>query len=155
MLSLLRTTPNHVQPEGGSAAERFFRRGVKSKLPNRIITQLDQNALIRQRHEKQIRIAQQKGRTSKDQFNLQDRVIVQDMTSKRWILKGEVTSVRYADDGSIQSYEISSDDGTKYIPNKRYIKHDRNMNAIRKVVRFQLADEAEQAGPPLRKSRAT
>ena len=128
---------------------------MKSKLPNSIIRQLDHNALIRQCHEKQIRIAQEKGRTSKDQFHLQDKVIVQDMTSKRWIHKGEVTSVRYADDGSIQSHEISSDDGTKYIRNKRFIKHDRNMNAIRKVVRFQLADEGEQAGPPLRKSRAT
>ena len=105
-----------------------------------------------------MKIAQEKGRTSKDQFQLQDKVIVQDMASKRWIHKGEVTSLRHADDGSIQSYEISSADGTKYIRNKRYIKHDRIMNAIRKVVRFQLADEGEHAGdtgPPLRKSRAT
>ena len=127
---------------------------MKSKLPNSIIRQLDHNALIRQRHEKQIRIAQQKGRTSKDHFNLQDRVIVQDMLTKRWTIKGEVASVRYADDGSIQSYEISSDEGMKYVRNKRYIKHDRNMNVIRKVVRFQLADEGEQAGPTLGKSGA-
>ena len=139
---------DHVRPVGGSAAERFFRRGVKSKLPNSIIRQLDQNALIRQRHAKQIRIAQQKGRSSKDQFTIQDKVIVQDMMTKRWTIKGDVTSVRY--DNSIQSYEITSDDGTKYVRNKRFIKHDRSMNAIRKVVRF--ADEGEQAGPPLNRA---
>ena len=32
---------NHEQVQGGSAAQRFFRRGVKSKLPNSIIRELD------------------------------------------------------------------------------------------------------------------
>ena len=137
---------NHIQPEGGSAAERFFRRGVKSKLPNSIIRQLDHNALIKQRSDKQVRIAQQKGRSSKDQFAPEDRVIIQDMLTKRWTIKGTVKQARIADDSSIQSYEIESDDGTTYIRNKRYVKHDRAMNAIRRVVRF--ADEGEQAGLP-------
>ena len=140
---------NHIQPEGGSAAERFFRRGVKSKLPNSIIRQLDHNALIKQRSDKQVRIAQQKGRSSKDEFAPEDRVIIQDMHTKRWTIKGTVKLARPADDNSIQSYEIETDDGTTFLRNKRYVKHDRNwaMNRIARVVRF--ADEGEQPGLPL------
>ena len=105
--------------------------------------QLDHNALIKQRSDKQVRIAQQKGRSSKDEFAPEDSVIIQDMQTKRWTIKGTVKQARIADDNSIQSYEIESDDGTTYLRNKRY---DRAMNAIRRVVRF--ADEGEQAGLP-------
>ena len=134
---------NHIQPEGGSAAERFFRRGVKSKLPNSIIRQLDHNALIKQRSDKQVRIAQQKGRSSKDQFIPEDRVIIQDMLSKRWTIKGTVKQVRIAQDKSIQSFKTESGDGTLFVKSKSYVKNDRSMNAITKVVQF--ADEVEQA----------
>ena len=116
--------------KGVQLLSAFFRRGVKFKLPNSIIRKLGHRALIKQRHDRQIRIAQEKGRTSKDQFQLQDKVIVQDMNSKRWIHHGEVTDLRHADDDSIQSYEIT---------------------------KIQVADEGEHAGdtgPPLRRSRA-
>ena len=52
---------NHVQRgEEGSAAQRFFRRGVRTLLPNSIVREIDHRQLIKARHEKQSRIAMEK-----------------------------------------------------------------------------------------------
>jgi hypothetical protein len=52
---------NHEQVQGGSAAQQFVCIGVRSKLPNSIIRELDHHVLIKQRHDRRIRITQEKG----------------------------------------------------------------------------------------------
>ena len=75
---------NHVQSDGsGTAAQRFFRRGVRTLLPNSIVREVDHRQLIQKRHEKQVKIATAKGRTSKDVFVNGDKVRVQDHNSGR------------------------------------------------------------------------
>ena len=66
---------NHVQQDGsGTPAQRFFRRGVRTMLPNSIVREVDHRALIKKRHEKQVKIAQEKGRSSADIFMKDDKV---------------------------------------------------------------------------------
>ena len=146
---------NHEQKgDAGSAAKRFFRRGVRTLLPNSIVREIDHRSLIKARHDKQTRIAEEKGRSSKDTFEVGDSVLIQDQLTKRWILKGEISELRIADDGSTQSYQVRMNDGSLFLRNKRFIKHDSGSVTIKKRVHFQLkptADEVvEKAGPTLR-----
>ena len=147
---------NHVQRgDAGSAAQRFFRRGVRTLLPNSIVREIDHRQLIKARHEKQTRIATEKGRSSKDSFKVGDKVVIQDHLTRRWTLKGEINDLRIADDGSTQSYEVRMNDGALFLRNKRFIKHDSGSATIKKRVHFQQeprADEVvERAGPVLRR----
>ena len=51
----------HRQKDQGSPHERFFRRGVRNKLPNSIEREIDHRVLIERRHEKQVKLAKMKG----------------------------------------------------------------------------------------------
>ena len=97
----------------------------------------------------------EKGRSSKDSFLPKDKVVIQDHLTKRWNLKGEINDLRIADDGSTQSYEIRMNNGSLFLRNKRFIKHDSGSATIKTRVHFQLdprADEVvEKAGPVLRR----
>ena len=115
---------NHVQDNCGSASERFFKRGPRTILPNSINRQIEHQDLIKARHQKQERIAKQKGRKSKDSFRVGDRVVLQNPLSKRWTDLGEVTLQRTADDGTHQSFEITLDSGPVRLRNKRFMKHE-------------------------------
>ena len=125
-------------------------------LPNSIVREVDHRALIKKRHEKQVKIAQEKGRSSTDVFMKDDKVTVQDHRSGKWVHKGVISGSRMSDDGSVQSYTIEMSDGSgELLRNKRYIKHD-VWPVTRKSVRFTLdnteADEviatADQAPLP-------
>ena len=132
---------NHVQSDGsGTAAQRFFRRGVRTRLPNSIVREIDHRQLIQKRHEKQVKIATAKGRTSKDVFMNDDKVVIQDHKTGKWTLKGVISGARDADDGTVQSYTIQMNDGGEFIRNKCFIKHD----VWPKTVRFQLNTEADE-----------
>ena len=79
---------NHVQRgNSGSAAQRFFRRGVRTRLPNSIEREIDHRQLIKSRHEKQLKLALAKGRTSTKQFLIDDKVVVQHHTTGKWTEK--------------------------------------------------------------------
>ena len=136
---------NHVQSDGsGTAAQRFFRRGVRTLLPNSIVREVDHRALIKKRHEKQMKIAQEKGRSSKDVFKIGDLVTVQDHKSGKWCHKGKISGSRLADDGSVQSHTVEMSDGSgELLCNKRFIKHD-IWPVTRKSVRFTLNTEADE-----------
>ena len=134
---------NHVQNDGtGTAAQRFFRRGVRTRLPNSIVREIDHRQLIQKRHEKQVKIATEKGRTSKDIFMNDDKVVIQDHKTGKWTLKGVISGTRVADDGTVQSYTIQMNDGNEFIRNKCYIKHD--VWPPSRNVRFQLNSEADE-----------
>ena len=137
---------NHVQNDGsGTAAQRFFRRGVRTLLPNSIIREVDHRALIKKRHEKQMKIATQKGRSSKDAFKIGDLVSVQDNKSGKWCHKGKISECRLADDGYVQSHMIEMSDGSgSILRHQRFIKHD-IWPVARQSVRFSLNSEADEA----------
>ena len=129
-------------------------------LPNSIVREIDHRNLIKKRHEKQVKIAQEKGRASKDVFMENDKVTIQDHKSGKWTQKGVISGTRMSDDGSVQSYTIKMNDGSgELLRNKCFIKHD-VWPVTRKSVRFALdnteADEVIAAAnlAPLPASQA-
>ena len=126
----------HRQRVQGSPHERFFRRGVRNRLPNSIDREIDHRVLIARRHEKQIKLAQMKGRSAADVFEENDKVLLQDPVTKRWSKEATVVGKRTAEDGSTQSYEIQLESGNVSIRNKKYIKHASAQLPRGKKVRF-------------------
>ena len=67
---------------------------------------IDHRVLIERRHEKQVKLAKIKGRTSADGFEENDKVLLQDPVTKRWSQQATVVAKREAEDGTSQSYEV-------------------------------------------------
>ena len=140
---------NHIQPDCGSACERFFRRGPRTPLPNSINREVEHCNLIKAHHQKQEKIAKDNGRTSKDKFEIGDRVVIQNPKTKRWTEYGTVNLKRTADDGTHQSFEINLDTGGSALHNKSFMKHA--AQELRKQVSFNIdADTPETSGPTTR-----
>ena len=59
---------NHVSPGQDSASMRFLGRAPRSKLPNSQIKTVDRDDLGKNRMQKQIKLAERKGRESRDHF---------------------------------------------------------------------------------------
>ena len=115
---------SHVQPGGrGSAHERFHKRCPKSLLPGTMQNHVDHLEMIKRRHQNQVTLSLKKGRTSVDEFLEKDRVVIQDNISHKWEEEGTIVGCRRADDGSIQSYEVKTDNDTVKLRNKRFLKH--------------------------------
>ena len=145
---------NHVQEHAGSAAERFYRRRPRSVLPNSIRREVHYRDLIRDRHRKQVALAKAKGRTSKDEFKTQDRVVIQCPVTRKWNQRGMITGSRVNEDGSVTTHNIRLDNGTDTVRHKKYIKYERDRSE--KKVSFQLPrmheqqQSAEREGPVTR-----
>ena len=84
----------------GTANERFFGRAPRSLLPNSLKRFVDHHKLITNRRDKQTEIALKKGRSSPNDFEIGDRIVVQDIVNKRWSIKGTITQKRWSEDGS-------------------------------------------------------
>ena len=109
----------HRQKDQGSPHERFFRRRGRNKLPNTIEREIDHRILIERRHEKQVKLAQMKVRTSADVFEEKDKALLQDPITKRLSKEALVIKKRKAEDGTIHSYEVEFETGTTSIRNKK------------------------------------
>ena len=68
---------SHVQPGEGSALDRFFIRSIKTYIPELIKRQIDHQALIQARKNRQIKLSQKLGRRSTDEFRTGDKVLLQ------------------------------------------------------------------------------
>ena len=66
--------------------------------------------------------AEKLGRRSKDDFLVGDKLVCQDMTTRRWTIKGEIVEGREAEDGTVRSFIIKTDSGRTTIRNSRHIK---------------------------------
>ena len=51
-----------------------------------------------------------------------DEVVLQNMTTKRWTIKGTITEGRVSEDGSVRSFIIEKENGRTTIRNARHIK---------------------------------
>ena len=113
-----------TQPSGrGSAAERFLKRRPKSLLPGSMEAHIDHQEMVKKRYEHQLNLSKKKGRTSIDQFELGDRVVIQSPDSGKWLETGTIEKKRVADDSTTQSFEIQMDNGTVKLRNKRFLRH--------------------------------
>ena len=75
------------------------------------------------RYEHQLNLSKKKGRSSIDQFELGDRVVIQSPDSGKWLETGTIEKKRIADDSTTQSFEIQMDNGSVKIRNKRFLRH--------------------------------
>ena len=74
-----------MAPDGsGSPAQRFFKRRNRNGLATAIAKEVIAQDLMQIRARKQLETSKKKGRISKDVFEVDDEVRIQDMTSKAW-----------------------------------------------------------------------
>ena len=99
-------------------------RPIKTYLPELIRRQINHQALIAARNERQKKLAEKLGRRSKDHFEEGDKVVLQDMASKRWTVKGVIKEGRISEDGSVRSFIIVKENGRETIRNARHIKFE-------------------------------
>ena len=104
---------SHVSMEGsGSNNERFLGRSVRTRVPNSINTNLNTGELIKkliENHEH--RMTKSKNKTNKITYFPEDRVMIQNIRTKDFLLNGTIESQRTSDDGKIVSYCILTDKG--------------------------------------------
>ena len=70
-----------------------------------------------------------------DHFEEGDKVVLQDMASKRWTVKGVINKGRTSEDGSVRSFIIVKENGQETIRNARHIKFEarKGKNRVRKL----------------------
>ena len=67
--------------------------------------------LIAARSERQIKLAEKLGRRSRDHFEPGDKVVLQDVVSLKWRVKGVIIKRRTSEDGTVRSYMIRKENG--------------------------------------------
>ena len=93
-------------------------------LPNSLKRFVDHHKLIINRRDKQTEIAQRKGRSAPNNFEIGDRCVVQDVVNKRWNIQGHIKEKRTSEDGSYRSFVVEKDDGTEILRNAKFLKHE-------------------------------
>ena len=133
---------NHrAADDSGSPAERFLKRGIRSRLPNSCRKDLESEDLMAIRAKKQRLVAERKGRKSADEFKLGDRVRVQDVATKKWNKSGVVQEAREADDGQSVSFIIKMDNGNESIRHRTHLKHDVTREDRASPIRIRFIEE--------------
>ena len=113
---------SHRDPKEGSPLEKFFGRGVRTYLPALNYRRVDHQALIAERKRKQEKIAAKMGRRSVEHFEIGDPVRIQCPQSGRWTIKATIKTPRVSENGSINSWILTKEDGNETIRNNRYIR---------------------------------
>ena len=72
----INTVPS--QDGSGTPASPFFRRGLRTLLPNSLDREVDRRDLIKKRADKQMKLYLKKGRSTADQFHVGDKVRAKD-----------------------------------------------------------------------------
>ena len=80
-----------------------------------------------------------KGRAAVDEFEKDDKVLLQDPVTKRWSQHATVVAKREAEDGTSQSYDGRLSSGNMSIRNKKFIKHA--FEKLPKTKKVHFADE--------------
>ena len=108
----------------------FFWEQDSGNLPNLFDKECQIIETIQKHIANQFALAEKRGNYNHDSFKVGDRVRVQDPSSRRWSILGEITNKITADDGSFKSYEIRSDPGQELIRNGSHIRHSEREAAV-------------------------
>ena len=106
----------------GSANERFFGRSIRSRMPNSVNPEIESAELINRRIEKHDNRIKGKNKTNKILYKVGERVRLQNVANKEWVLKGTIDLLRTTDDGRVVSYDIITDKGYMTTRNRRYLR---------------------------------
>ena len=102
---------------------RFLGRAPRSNLPNSQKRSVDRDDLVKTRMEKQIKLAEKKGRQSRDEFKNGDKVLLRCPKTKCWVQEGLVVQERNSDNGFPVSFVIELDTGHRTIRHKSHMRH--------------------------------
>ena len=102
---------------------------------------IDHAKLIAKRSEMQQKTAEKLGRRSKDQFQVGDKVLCQNMKTMKWTIRGEVMESREAEDGSVRSFIVKTERGRSTLRNSRHLKFQ---IPVKKVSFAELSNEGEE-----------
>ena len=89
----------------------------------------------------QQKTAEKLGRHSKDQFTVGDKVLCQNKKTRKWTIRGEVVESREAEDGSVRSFIIKTQNGRSTLRNARHLKFQ---VPVKKVAFAELSNEGEE-----------
>ena len=84
---------------------------------------VERDNLVKQRLMKKQKLADCKGRMSRDEFRLGDKVQICDPISRRWNVEATVIQEQVSDNGRQVSFIIEFDDGKTSIRNKSHLRH--------------------------------
>ena len=114
-----------TQDSTGSPASKFFGRSIRSSLPNSVDREIERRQLTKRRQENQTQLYLKKGRSSKDQFHIGDKVGVRNHIGGRWDKKGVLVEERSTGTASPpSSFIIIFEDGHSGLRHKSYMKHE-------------------------------
>merc|ERR1712030_214484 len=106
----------------GSAADRFFGRSIRGRLPNSVDPEIKSEELIEKRIQNHDGRIKEKNKKNKILYTVGQRVRLQNVGTKDWDLKGTVERLRYADNGRVVSYYIMTDTNNLTTRHRRYLK---------------------------------
>ena len=92
-------------------------------MPNSLTRFVDHTKLIENRKAKQVELALKKGRSAPNDFRVGDKIVIQDVLSKKWDIPGVITQARVSEDGSSRSFVIERSDGSTVLRNSKFLKH--------------------------------
>ena len=99
-------------------------RSPRSVLPNSLTRFVEHHQLIERRKARQVSLAMRKGRSAPNDFRVGDRVLIQDISTKKWNIPGSVTECRVSEDNSSRSFMIEKLDGSTIMRNAKFMKHE-------------------------------
>ena len=102
---------------------RFLGRAPRSDLPNSQKRSVDRDDLVKSRMEKQIKLAEKKGRQSRNVFKNGDKVLLRCPKTKRWVQEGLVVQEKNSDNGVPVSFVVELDSGHRTIRHKSHMRH--------------------------------
>ena len=82
---------------------------------------MDRDDLVKSRMEKQIKLAEKKGRQSRDVFKKGDKVLLRCPKTKRWVQEGLVVQERNNDNDVAVSFVVELDSGHKTVRHKSHM----------------------------------
>ena len=120
---------NHLVRTGSKASpiEMFFGRNVRGPLPNQFVRECDIKASIEKRVQCLFEVATRKGRYNRDEFEINDKVRIKNMSNGKWDIRGVISEVKneVSADGSQRAFVVQTENGTLY-----HKKHLQSSNLV-------------------------
>ena len=120
---LMRILNSTARPRDcGTPLNMMLGRACNGYLPNQINKDLNLLKNYRVRQQEADLYAKSRGRTSRYDYHVGDRVWIQDIKSKLWDTRGTITELRPASDGSSpRSFMVEGDLGGTYLRNAKFL----------------------------------
>ena len=110
---------NQLRPGAKASPLSCFFGRTRGELPNLFDKECKIADMLEKRIRHQFSVANIRGYYNRDVF----KQGLQDPTSRRWNILGTISNELCANDGSVQSYKIKTDQGLELVRNGNHIRH--------------------------------